>query len=126
MHDGCNVVVVDGLRCKTAGAPCRLWGVVRRGDSCNTQSPVLARAELQRALRGLQLNRPGGGIPFVTDSELVYMGLTGKCAEVWNIDPVFCVFHPIWVSGQGVGLLNGFVTNELIDCAPSLFKVPCR
>ena len=46
-----------------------------------TDRQSITRAELTAALRALQKKCPGIPLHLVTDSELVFMGLQGKCDQ---------------------------------------------
>ena len=90
-QQGWDVAFVDGSKQETGGVHHAGYGVwFGDNDARNEELPLLnterqsiTRAELRAALRAVYHKCPGRPLLVVTDSELVYKGLTGKCNK-WS------------------------------------------
>ena len=104
LSQGWDVAYCDGSRKSTLGlsyAGNSVWFGL--GDVCNAELPVpvqekqsITGAELRAALCALHSKQPGVKLHVVTDSELLFLGLKGKCGK-WQ--------RQGWVGSRGRWLM---------------------
>ena len=100
LKDGWEVCYTDGSRTETAGVSHAGYGVwYSAGNPRNVRAAVpahekqtIGRAELRGVLAAVQGKTPGIKLHIVTDSEIVWAGLQGKCAK-WE--------RHAWVGSRG-------------------------
>ena len=100
LKDGWDVCYTDGSRTETAGVSHAGYGVwYSAGNPRNVRAAVpahekqtIGRAELRGVLAAVQGKTPGVKLHIVTDSEIVWAGLQGKCAK-WE--------RHAWVGSRG-------------------------
>ena len=100
LKDGWEVCYTDGSRTETAGVSHAGYGVwYSTGNPRNVRAAVpahekqtIGRAELRGVLAAVQGKTPGIKLHIVTDSEIVWAGLQGKCAK-WE--------RHAWVGSRG-------------------------